>query len=573
MYISANMYNGLTSLLDVNADLIKYQTQALTGKKINQASDGLATFLTAQGYDNRSGRLNSINDGLTSVLSTVNAAKTGLDQVKKTLSSLRDTLKSASETQGYQAAQASQALRDTDPNNTQFQFVLSARLGSRAGNGSGQFSLAGSISDETILTQSGRVGGQPAEASQSQVFIGNQAMREGMQIKLTVDGKTWTFKVGRTENGAAAPGADENSGTNTTTVYTVGQLLNGIRNNLGIDTSPVVSGATATVTATYNGASFGLNSSGDADLLSKKGIKIEASYAAVAGTGGTSVDGYGTNETFDISDNKGYLNASAMFTSNRAANTATRVTYIEDQRTLRLGTSDVASFGTLSGRFTYDKTGANASYNATQTTSFVGIQHNYKAAVEQKNPDSARAAAAKTYRDTMQTINSFVADATTSGVNLLYGASVRATFNEDGLSQVFQITASNTNAALAFTSVGLGLVDGGGSAADANFNFMTNNDGVNQPGLMAAIGKVDTALKTVEFGASQVSSFQSILQDRKDFNAALAKLLTKASTDLTGADATEVAARASSLQVQQSFGQSILASTKQAEQALLQLLR
>ena len=173
----------------------------------------------------------------------------------------------------------------------------------------------------------------------------------------------------------------------------------------------------------------------------------------------------------------------------------------------------------------------------------------------------------------MQTINSFVADATTSGVNLLYGASVRATFNEDGLSQMFQITASNTNAALAFTSVGLGLVDGGGSAADANFNFMTNNDGVNQPGLMAAIGKVDTALKTVEFGASQVSSFQSILQDRKDFNAALAKLLTKASTDLTGADATEVAARASSLQVQQSFGQSILASTKQAEQALLQLLR
>jgi len=110
-----------------------------------------------------------------------------------------------------------------------------------------------------------------------------------------------------------------------------------------------------------------------------------------------------------------------------------------------------------------------------------------------------------------------------------------------------------------------------GNALDTYRNFSTNDD--NLPCLTTAIGKIDNALARTQSGLTQVASFQAMLQDRKDFNASLVKLLNQASRDLVGADATGVAAKTSSLQIQQSFGQSILASTKQAEQSLLQLLR
>ena len=124
---------------------------------------------------------------------------------------------------------------------------------------------------------------------------------------------------------------------------------------------------------------------------------------------------------------------------------------------------------------------------------------------------------------------------------------------------------------MTFTALGLGLVDGSGSPVDALGNFNVNNE--NSPGLMAAIDKVDAALNTVNAGTFQVSNFQAGIQDRKDFNTSIVKLLNQASVDLTGADATETAAKTSSLQIQQSFAQGILYSTKQTEQSLLQLLR
>jgi flagellin-like hook-associated protein FlgL len=50
-------------------------------------------------------------------------------------------------------------------------------------------------------------------------------------------------------------------------------------------------------------------------------------------------------------------------------------------------------------------------------------------------------------------------------------------------------------------------------------------------------------------------------------------LLNDTTNQLTAADMTEVATRTSALQVQQSFAQAILASTKQSDQSILQMFR
>ena len=436
MFISSNMLSGLTNLLDVNTELQRYQTQAATGKKINQASDGLAAFLTAQGFDSRSSRLQAINDGLTGVLSTVNAAKTGLDQIKKNLADLRSTLKSASETQAQQAATGVQQLSDSDANNTQFSFQLQARFGKNPQTG--VYGGQQTITADTALVQSNSSDADPA-MNQSLVFIGNQAMRGGMTIKLSAGGKDWTFKIGITDaTGVYGAATDDDKVANLTTVYSVGQLLTQMRDKLGIDTSMTANNATANVLATYTGPTFGKDAYGNTDVTKPLGVAVAVDYAAgspgaVTTNGNTTYkDGYGNHETWDFNGNAGYMNVNAMFTQVRNANN-NKVTYIEDQKTMKVGTAINKSFIVPGGnRTTIEKTTTNASYNDIQSASFLGVQHNFKAAVDAKNADPARANAAKAYRQTVSSINNYVSDATASGLNLLYGNSLKVTLNEGG---------------------------------------------------------------------------------------------------------------------------------------------
>lgn len=569
MYMSANMLSGLTSLLDVNTELTKYQTQATTGKRINQASDGLASYVTAQGLDTRATRLQMMNDGLSSVLSTVSAAKAGLDQITKTLTNLRSTLKAASETQAAQGAQGVMQLADSDPGNAQFSFTLSSRLGRK--DGTGAYATTGSLTTDTLLYQAADSNTAPADTN-SQVFLGGQAMREGLTLKFSAGDKTWSIKVGRSDTTGVIAQPTDDAPNSTTTVYTVGQLLSTLRDKLNINTNMSVNFGNATVQATYTGPQFGVNNFNGTDLTAPKRVTVAVDYTAIGPADGSNKKiGYGAKETYDIYDNKGYMNANVMFTSTRQANNS-RVDYVEDQKKLFLGSNNTekTDFIQVTGnRFVIDKAN-NDTYNATQTATFQGIQHNFQAAVDAKTADPARANAAKAYRQAVVAINTIVSDSTTQGINLLYGNLLTATLNESGQSVDLQITTPAGNA-LSFTATRLGLVDGSGNAVDAARNFATNNDGL--PGLMTAIGKIDNALILTQSGSAQVASFQATLQDRKDFNSALVKMLNQSSQDLVGADATEVAAKTSALQIQQSFGQSILSSTKQAEQSLLQLLR
>jgi flagellin-like hook-associated protein FlgL len=208
------------------------------------------------------------------------------------------------------------------------------------------------------------------------------------------------------------------------------------------------------------------------------------------------------------------------------------------------------------------------------TSTIYGVQHNYKAATDARDADVSRANAAKTFKLAMATLNQYVRDSVSSGVNLLAGDALRVTLNEKGSSQLFQVTNA-AGAAFPISATSLGLVDSVGNSPDVTINnFATNYENGNAGiGLMNAIDKLDTSINFITSAKSQVASAESIVSDRKDFNAGLITLLNQSSNDLTAADLTDVGTKLAALQVQQSFAQTIMANTKQSDQSILQLLR
>ena len=528
MSMSVGMYNGLSSLISINSQLSDLQSQALSGKKINSAADGAAIFLSAQAYNDRATRLKTTNDRLTSSLSILGGASTGLDKVKKLLQDTRSSLKSASESQAKQAASGIQKLQDTDPANTQF----TMQFGLVAGNKNDALNV--SDVNTALVTNNG------AQAADRYVTIGvganAQRLTQGAQLKFSAGGKDLTITIGATDNAGNQLTSGVADDDTHTTVYTINDLLSTLQNKLSITNtnSTVLPNANkADINAistvfTYNGDSFGKDGYGATLLGTTKGVTVSKV-----------TDGTTFNATAAV-----VLNLGNLITGTRAANN-NQVTYTEDKAVV------TAATGT-----------------SPQTVQLSGVQHNYKQAVAARDADSSRANAAKAYVKAFTTLNQYVADSSVSGINLLLNDSLKVNMSEKGNSELFQ-TGQIVSA------TGLGLADSSGNSVDVTANAFSQNydNGVNGIGLLNAIDKIDSALKTLDSVGTQLASFTQTTANRKDFNTDMANLLGKAANDLTAADLTEVSTKTAALQVQQSFAQAILSTTKQSDQSMLQLLR
>lgn len=97
--ISSSMYQGLTSLLDINSQMSTVQTRLSTGKKLNSAADGAVQWLTVSDFQNRVSALQSVNDGLTTALTQIKSASTALTSIRKSINDTLSQLKDASTTQ------------------------------------------------------------------------------------------------------------------------------------------------------------------------------------------------------------------------------------------------------------------------------------------------------------------------------------------------------------------------------------------------------------------------------------------------------------------------------------------
>lgn len=500
MSMSVGMAAGLNALLSVNSEMANLQTQATTGKKINSASDGLAAYLSAKGYSQRSERLQNTNDTLSNNLQTIKAAKTGLESIRKTIADTLDTLKAASQTQSFVAA--SNITDTATASNTNTQIGLTIQL----------FDTNGNYNAAAVTNNTNLVNPTNSTTGTSSLKINGQQLAAGQVF--SVNGKF--FRISGKDEVAPA-GADGSSSDKATYVKTVGELLSTIRGSItnGSDNSNVFTN----YASGYNSQRIVINGAGP------------ISFAQSAGSA---------------------VSLATMFAGQRAKPVNPNANYTSD-----------------------DQSQVNTT-NGYQSFSMQAMDHTLAGGTGGQTADARRTAAAKSYKLAIDQVNQYLRNASVSGTNLLSGDSLKVTFDEKGTSSVLQIQDGN-NAALIYTSNGLGLSNATGGSDDTNQNFATNDDSVAQgatvTGLNAAMNKLTNALTNLNAGDAQVAQFEATVSNRVDFNKALIGLLGDAENSLVAADMTQVGARYAALQVQQSFAQTIMANTKQNDQSILQLLR
>ena len=517
MSMSIAMAAGMNALVGINSQLQELQTQALSGKKISNASDGLAAYLSSQTYTDRASRLSSINSTLSQNLGTIKAASTGLSSISKTISDTLDQLKSASQTQAQVVGTGGGFSQTGDTTTTAAMSFTSVNAAGVATN----IALNG---NSTFFNANGNA-----------IAIGGQKLTQGNVYSFSVSGKTNYVRIAAAGDSVVGAG-DGSSAANAVNVTTISALMNSIQ---GMNTAGAQSNSAGYINVSAPAA--GANNS----LIYSMTVNNVMNNDGTTNTNlGMSVVSYAMGALTN--------NVTNMMTAGRTA-TQANSTY----------STDAQSNGGTSG-------------TAGQSVSYTGQKNVYTAGTGAVAADTKRAAAAASYKLALTALDQYLKDASVSGINLLNGDSLVATFNEKGIGSTIQLTKSDGTAA-SYGSTGLGLVNATGAQDYAN-NFATNVDSVDASGnpltgLQAAINKLTAAQTTIQLGVAQVGQFQSTIQNRSDFNVAIISLLNDSANNLTAADMTQVSTMTAALQVQQSFAQAILSATKQSDQSILQLLR
>ena len=167
--------------------------------------------------------------------------------------------------------------------------------------------------------------------------------------------------------------------------------------------------------------------------------------------------------------------------------------------------------------------------------------------------NATRASLASQYDSLRAQIDQLAQDAGFNGVDLLYGGSLKVTFNE-------QSSSSLTIAGVTFDSAGLGL-----TAAGSNFQ---SDYSVN-----TALTQARTALNTLASQASTFASNLSIVQVRQDFMKAMINTLRTGANNLVLADTNEEGANMLALQTRQQLSTTALSLASQASQNVLRLFQ
>jgi flagellin len=177
------------------------------------------------------------------------------------------------------------------------------------------------------------------------------------------------------------------------------------------------------------------------------------------------------------------------------------------------------------------------------------------APVADPSSQAIRASLVSQYNNVIQQITTTAQDSSFNGINLLFGDTLKLTFDETAKS-----TLSITG--VTYDANGLGL-----SSLTAGTDFLDNNSANNA---LTALTAASTSLRTE---ASALGSNLSIVQIRQDFNKNLINVLQTGSSNLTLADPNEEAANSQALSTRQSIAVSALALANQSQQSVLQLLR
>ena len=165
--------------------------------------------------------------------------------------------------------------------------------------------------------------------------------------------------------------------------------------------------------------------------------------------------------------------------------------------------------------------------------------------------NATRTSYASQYNTLRAQLDQLISDASYNGINLLSGASVTATFNEDG-SSAYTVGGSAVSAA----SLGLSAVTG---------SFQNDSE------INAALTALSDAAESLATMAGTYGAAATIIEVRSDFTDSMIDLLDTGADALVAADVNEASASLLAVQTRQQIAATALAMTTSADNTALRL--
>jgi len=104
--------SNLLSLQGTAKMMAQTQNRLATGNKVNSALDNPTSFFTAQSLNTRAADLNSLLDGMSNGVKTLEAADNALSSITKTLESMQSTLRQAQQDKSFESSSYTATLTD-----------------------------------------------------------------------------------------------------------------------------------------------------------------------------------------------------------------------------------------------------------------------------------------------------------------------------------------------------------------------------------------------------------------------------------------------------------------------------
>ena len=592
--LSAGVRQNLLALQQTSAQMITTQNDLATGKKVNSALDNPISYFLSQSLTDRANELGSLLDQIGQAVQTLNAANDGITSLTSLVQSAKSIATQAEQTTkgavNYTNITGSTAIAADQSRVTGTTSVASGDGGATA-SVQGSYTidaatLTGATSGDTLQLTDGTT------TATFQYLTGSNTASSGDigftdAASLAADIST-AFSGATVTNSAGTITVHSNNAQNYTTNYTAtgSPSLTG----LGSSTS-AVNGDTLTVNDGTNTATFRYVTSGAsaADGTFTNAASLVSAVAASAVAGDVTASNVSGNLQLTAAKTVSITVGGNLGTDYGFGTAATTDNYnstlagLSGSLTVQVG-SDAANtltFGSGSGQISTATELASALSSLTDITGSINGTNNINFAPTSSadvtvggtasvvnglgliagattpsatvvTPDPTRQSLQDQYNALLTQIDQLASDSSYNGVNLINGDNLNVIFNENS-------TSSLTITGVKLNSAGLGL------NAITGTGFQDNNV------INNTLNAINTAVSTLRSQASTFGSNLTTVQTRQDFTNNLIQTLQTGSDNLVLADTNQEGADLLALQTRQQLSTTALSLSAQSDQAVLKL--
>lgn len=561
--LTASARSNLLSLQNTASLLSGVQSQLSTGKKINSALDGAASYFQSQGFLNTANDLSSLKDSMSTALETITAATDAIDSITSVVEQLQSIVTSALQTtdsstrESYSTqynsllTQLDSLAQDSTFNGTNLVASLSTTLQVNF-NTTNTTGLSVSSQD---LTSSGLGIGN----AQNNWTVGSKAK----QVTENVTVQNTNYTATGVYAGTLSVGV---SGTITAT---------GVGAQITSNSGSYSDGATVTLNAAASLTAAGANtiggqlaaavSAGNLTVTTGTALSTSADFTSTSIKGQFTVTG-GTSSTYNTGTNTLTVGADTGSSLVIAAGQSIQVTtnagttvYTNSGSSdvsITLSATDTAAAGANNSTAEYSLTGGTVS--TTGSTFTTGATFGSSTIV-----DSGDAALGTSLTTTI----------TSSGTGLDNGTTTS--------SAASALDLTNATVSTVAASLVTAKVNGTGTAAYTVENKTLTVTGSTQltgssttivgNSLTIAQNQLSTALSTLRSAAASFGNNSTLVTTRQEYTNNMINTLQDASDSLVLADSNQAGAEMQTLQAQNSLGITSLGISGTLAQAVLKL--